>query len=236
MKYRIAIVEDNVDSINKMKSFLNCYEKEKNENFEIFTFSDGDEITSDYQAIYDIILLDIEMGRLDGMSAAKKIRTFDKDVIIIFVTNTPQYAIKGYQVDALSYLLKPVPYFAFCQEIQKSLEKINKRKKQYVLVITENGIVRLNATEIFFVETMKHSLIIHAKSGEYTMKAPLKKMTEMLANAPFYLCNSCYLVNLDEVTGVSGDFVHIHGVELKISRPRKKTFMEALASHFGGKL
>ena len=235
MKYRVAIVEDSAESVIKLKTYLNRYEKENGEIFEIRTFADGDEITSDYQADYDIILLDIEMNRLDGMSAARKIRTFDKDVIIIFVTNTPQYAIKGYEVDALSYLLKPVPYFAFCQEIRKSLERINRRSESYVLLTTENGIVRQNATEIYYIETMKHSLIIHARTGIYTMKATMKKIMETLAEAPFFLCNSCYLVNLDEVTAVNGDFAIIHGTELKISRPRKKAFMEALASHFGGK-
>lgn len=236
MKYRVAIVEDNAESVKMLKAYIARFEKENNEHFEIFTFSDGDEITSDYEAKYDVIFLDIMMSRVDGMSAAQTIRSFDKSVIIIFITNTPQYAIKGYQVDALSYLLKPVPYFAFCQEMKKSLEKIKQRKNVSILLTTENGIVKLDVSDIYYVETMKHDLLIHSKSGDHVMKAPLKKIVEMVKGAAFVLCNSCYLINLDEVTGVNGDFVVINGKELKISRPRKKVFMEALASHFGGKL
>ncbi|MDD3123356.1 MAG: LytTR family DNA-binding domain-containing protein [Candidatus Izemoplasmatales bacterium] len=236
MKFRIAIIEDDRESAKLIQKYLERYAKENNEYFEYFMFQDGDEITSNYEAIYDILFMDIEMSRLDGMTASKKIRVFDKEVIIIFITNTPQYAIKGYEVDAMSYLLKPVPYFAFCQELSKSLEKINKRKDKYILLTTENGTVRLNTNNIYYIETMKHYLIIHSKSGVFTMKSPLKKMVEELEECPFYLCNSCFLVNLEEVTGVNGEFAIVNGAELKISRPRKKAFMEALANHFGGKL
>jgi DNA-binding LytR/AlgR family response regulator len=236
MKFKIAIVEDDANSSTALKNYISRFAKNHNESFEMYFFDDGDEITSDYEAKYDIIFLDIEMKRLDGVSAAKKIREFDKDVIIIFITNMPQYAIKGYEVEALSYLLKPVPYFAFQQELAKSIERIYKRKKQYVLLKTDNGIVRMDVSDIFYVETMKHYLIVHTKSGVYRMKSSLKKLIEEMNNKRFCLCNSCYLVNLDEVTGVSGEFVIVNGENLKISRPRKKKFMEKLASHFGGRL
>lgn len=83
MKYNIAIVEDNIQSSETLKSYLDRFSKENKEEFNIFSFQDGDEITSDYEAKYDIIFLDIEMKRLDGMTAAQKIRGFDPEVIII---------------------------------------------------------------------------------------------------------------------------------------------------------
>jgi DNA-binding LytR/AlgR family response regulator len=236
MRIKVAIVEDNLDSAEVLKKYLKRYSKENNVNIDVYTFEDGDEIVSFYESKYDIILLDIEMKRLDGMSAAKKIREFDKDVIIIFITNMPQYAIKGYEVKALSFLLKPVPYFAFSQEMNDSLEKISMRKEKHILLTTENGVIKLNIYDILFVETMKHYLIIHTKDDKHTIKLPLKRMEEELRDASFFRCNNCYLVNLDEVTGVKGDFVIVNGQELKISRPRKKDFLEALAEHFGGKL
>ena len=113
MKYSIAVVEDNPQFNEKLKQYLEKFSKENQVEFNIFSFTDGDEITSDYEAKYDIIFLDVEMKRLDGMTAAQKIREFDSDVIIIFITNMAQYAIGGYSVGALSFLLKPLPYFAF---------------------------------------------------------------------------------------------------------------------------
>ena len=76
---------------------------------------------SGYRFQFDIILMDIEMRFMDGMSAAEEIRQMDKDVVIIFITNMPQYAIRGYAVEALDYMLKPVSYFA--ETCQSSVQR-----------------------------------------------------------------------------------------------------------------
>lgn len=235
MRIKVAIVEDNPECMDVLEKLLKRYEKENDVIIDITKFQDGDEIATYYKPNYDIILLDIEMKRLDGMSAAKKIREFDKEVIIIFITNMPQYAIKGYEVKAHSFLLKPVPYFAFSQEISYSITKIKSRKDKSLLLTTKDGVVRVNINEIFYVETMKHYLIVHEKNGDHTLRMPLKKIEGELNEGQFFRCNNCFLVNLDKVKGVKGDFVIVNNAELKISRPRKKEFLEAFANHFGGK-
>lgn len=236
MRIKVAVVEDNPESAEILKKYIKKYCRENNVIIDLFSYEDGDEIAAYYEAKFDIIFLDIEMKRMDGMTAAKKIREFDKDVVIIFITNMPQYAIKGYEVKALSYLLKPVPYFAFSQEMNNSLEKIIKLKENHILIATDEGIVKINIFDIFYIETMKHYLIIHTKQGTFQSRLSMKKMEDELKEGSFFRCNSCYLVNLDEVTGVKGDYVIIGSKDLKISRPRKKEFMEALAAHFGGRL
>jgi DNA-binding LytR/AlgR family response regulator len=236
MRVRIAIVEDNPESMEVLEKNLRRYEKEQHIIFDIMKYQDGDEIATYYESKYDIILLDIEMKRLDGMATAKIIREFDKEVIIIFITNMPQYAIKGYEVKALSFLIKPVPYFAFSQEISDSISKIKRHSDKFLLLTTKDGVVRVNISDIFYVETMKHYLIVHEKNGSHTVKLPLKRIEEELAEASFFRCNNCYLVNLDEVMSVKYDYVLVNDTELRISRPRKKEFLEALAKHFGGKI
>ena len=119
MRWSIAVVEDTLETRNQIVSFIERFEQETNESFLVHTFQDGDEIIDEYVPKYDIIFLDIEMKRLDGMKTAEKIRALDKDVILIFITNMSNYAVKGYQVDALSFLLKPLPYFAFSVELKK---------------------------------------------------------------------------------------------------------------------
>ena len=94
---RIALVEDDPIYRNQLKEYLARYEKESAEKIRITTFTDGDEIAIGYRAEYDIILMDIEMNYMDGMTAAEEIRRLDPEVVIIFITNSPQYAIKGYQ-------------------------------------------------------------------------------------------------------------------------------------------
>ena len=112
----IAIVEDDPQVREQLAGYIRRYERQFGKMFELTTFEDGDEIVSDYKAVYDIILLDVQMRRMDGMAAAEAIRRVDKDVILIFITNMAQFAIRGYAVDALDYILKPVPYFAFSQD------------------------------------------------------------------------------------------------------------------------
>ena len=88
------------------------------------------ELIERYRPEFDILLLDVQMPHMDGLEAAHRIREIDADVIIIFVTNMAQYAIKGYEVDALSYLVKPVPYYAFAQEMGRSLARLRRQSRR----------------------------------------------------------------------------------------------------------
>ena len=108
---KIAIVEDDAIYSSQFKQYLNKYELENGEDFDITFYSDGDMIVEDYHSQFDIILMDVEMRFMDGMTAAEEIRKTDKEVVIIFITNMPQYAIRGYAVEALDYILKPVSYY-----------------------------------------------------------------------------------------------------------------------------
>lgn len=110
---RIAIVEDEAAVREQLAGYVQRYTRQYGTQFEVTMFTDGVEILEDYRPVYDIIFLDVEMQHLDGMETARRIRELDSDVLLIFITNMAQYAIKGYAVGALDYVLKPVPYFAF---------------------------------------------------------------------------------------------------------------------------
>ena len=90
---RIALVEDDPAYAEQLLSYLKEYEKESKERISVQIFSDGEDIVTEYRADYDIILMDVEMKFMDGMSAAEEIRKIDTEVVIIFITNMPQYAI-----------------------------------------------------------------------------------------------------------------------------------------------
>ena len=89
---------------------------------------------TDYSADYDLILMDIEMAFLNGMKAAEKIRELDKDVVIIFITNMPQYAIQGYKVNALDYMLKPISYFSFSESMGRALHRVKVQEKEFITI------------------------------------------------------------------------------------------------------
>ena len=88
--------------------------------------------------------MDVEMKFMDGMSAAEEIRKIDTEVVIIFITNMAQYAIRGYAVDALDYVLKPVSYFAFSQRLNRAISRMKKRETKIIMVNMKGGMVRIN--------------------------------------------------------------------------------------------
>ena len=118
---RIAVVEDEDEFAAELTDYLDRFKKENNIQLSVKRFRDGTEVTEGYTGEYDLILMDIQMQRMDGMRAAEMIRRQDPRVIIIFITNRADYAIRGYQVDALDYVLKPVNYLSFTQKMRQML-------------------------------------------------------------------------------------------------------------------
>jgi DNA-binding LytR/AlgR family response regulator len=233
---RIGIVEDDPASAQLLVGYLRRYEQEHDETFEVSTFADGAEVVAGYRPDYDILLLDIEMTEMDGFTTAERIRQVDRDVIIVFITNMSQYAIRGYEVDALSYVLKPVPYFAFSQEIKRSLERLRRRTVDYLLLTVEGGLVRVDTAQIVFLESVKHRVVVHTVDGKYSVVAPLKAMEAELEGKHFFRSNSGYLVNLRHVLAVQqSSCLMVGGHDLLISRPRKKAFLAALTDYMGAR-
>lgn len=231
---RIAIVDDELKNREIVKNHLERFTKENNSVFEIDCFSDGDEITENYVPKYDIILMDIEMPRIDGMKAAKYIRKLDSDVVIIFITNHLKYAQQGYSVNALGYLVKPFTYFAFSQELFKAIRLVSLRSDTHVFITVNGESFRLSAREITYVESIKHKLIIHRVSKDDISIFESLKSFEKRVGKGFVRCNSCYLVNLRHVVGIKENCAIIGNDKLQISRPKKKAFVEALAGYCGG--
>ena len=111
--FKVAIVEDSIKDFTLLKSYLEQYEKENNIEFNIQCFENGIRFLDKFSANYDIIFMDIDMPYMNGLEVSKKIREIDKTVVLIFVTNLSQYAVNGYEVEALDYIVKPISYFNF---------------------------------------------------------------------------------------------------------------------------
>ncbi|MEY8354335.1 LytTR family DNA-binding domain-containing protein [Lachnospiraceae bacterium 54-53] len=233
---KIAIVEDENEYVQTLKSYLNRYEGEHDLTFQTQVFSDGLDIVSDYSAGYDIILLDIQMKHLNGMKAAEKIREFDEDVIFIFITSSTQFAVEGYLVDALGYVLKPVPYSAFSQILGKAVRKtLQKQETHYLNIDVDGGTMRVNTDSVYYIESQLHHLLIHTERGDFITPGPLKRMEETLKPFGFAKCHNAYLVNLKHVTGSLQNHVLLFsGHQVPVSRTRKKSFMECLTDYLGG--
>lgn len=228
---KVAIVEDDVRYQQQLKEYLEQYGEEKGEHFQIRIFGDGDEILENYRADYDLILMDIQMKFMNGMEAAEQIREMDKDVIIIFITNLSAYAMNGYRVDALDYVLKPVSYFSFSERIDRALNRRRNRMTTYFSIPIKGGVKRIEVSDLMYIEVHDHDLIYHMVGESFETRGSMKAAEEMLRDYPFFRCNKFYLVNLQYVEAVSGNDVHLHREILQVSRAKRRELMDALNNY-----
>lgn len=234
MSFRIALVDDEASARANLLDYLARYQEENDCTFDVRVFEDGAALLENYRPIYDIILMDMRMPGVDGMATAEVIRAVDDQVVLIFVTNLAQYAVKGYRVNAMSYLLKPVTYFSFAEELTRAIRSLAARQQESILVGSGSGVRRIGIGDIVYVESKKHQNIVHTLSDSFSYTGALRDLDQQLSDSGFFRINSYYLANLQHVTGVSGyDAKMSNGDVLKISRARRKDFMAALTDYLG---
>lgn len=225
---RVALIDDDPIYTAQVQEYLARFEAAVGEKISVSCFTDGDEIALDYKAQYDIILMDIEMRFMDGMTAAEEIRHRDSEVVILFITNSPQYAIRGYAVDAMDYVLKPISYRDFAQRLERAMGRMRRRKRKYLRVDGKDGSIKLDQSRIHFVEVQGHALIYHTADGLINAAGSMREVEQALGSRQFFRCNKGYLVNLEQVDSIQGDDAMVGGEAVPISRPKKKAFLDAL--------
>ena len=232
--YRIAVVEDDRNFVDELKTYLDQYAREEGQEFEVSVFHDGAEILEDYAPKYDLILLDIEMPKVNGMDAAEKIREVDENVVLMFITNMAQYAIRGYSVGALDFVMKPITYYTFSMKIKRALKRVQKKELPSILLTLSDGVKKLEVHQIYYVEVQNRQLYYHTDEGDFVMRGSLQSAEKELPFGVFAKGNHWYLVNLMHVTAVYKNTAVVGPYELEISRRNKAGFLKALAEHMGG--
>ncbi len=211
---RIAIVEDDQGYRDTLFIYIKQYEQERDTAFEATPFEKADDFLAVYNGDYDIILMDIEMPGTNGMDAAEQIRKRDAQVVIMFITNMAHYAIKGYEVGALDFVLKPIQYLNFANKMDRAMQLVENRGSKPVMI-------------------QNHVLRYHTKQGNFEVRGSLKNVEEELPKGLFAKCSNWCLVGLTHVAEIKDDTVIVEGEELQISRRSKKNFMTALIRSVG---
>ena len=233
MKYAIAMVDDEKEQTEITSEYIRRYFEENGGEYTLSVFYDGADFIKDYSPIYDIVFLDIEMNRRNGYDTAKIIRKTDESTAIVFVTRLARYALKGYEVSALDFIVKPMKYPSFAQKMKRFLAYVDGNRKKIVSVNGENGAVYFDENEISYVEVVSHYLIYHTVRGDFREWGTLKDLSKRLSEDKFKMCNRCYIVNLRYVRGIKDNIVTVGDNELIISRYKRKDFIEAVASFWG---
>lgn len=233
--FNIAIVEDEWECFERLKECLENYSEEYGVMFNITHYSNGIDFISSYKADYDIVFMDVDMPEMNGFSTAKKLRKMDSTVTLIFVTHLAKYAIKGYEVDALDYVLKPVNYAVFKMKIERAIKRSKLNDSSEVVIKHKEGTARISLAELLYVEISNHDLIYHTSHGDYYAYGTMKMVENLLPSESFSRCNNCYLVNLRNVTKMENGYVYVGDTKLATSRLRVKPFLQALHNYSMGK-
>ena len=232
MELNIAIVEDEVSEYENLVSLLNEYNKNKKHQFNFSYFSSGKEILSKYESKFDLILMDVDLKTDNGMNVAKLIRAYDADVLIVFVTNLRQYAIHGYEVGALNYILKPVNPSSLSLTMDRVLSLIHKSDDPKVDIHQHNEHFFVEQSDIIYFEVLNHVVSIHTVDKEYNVYSSLKNFEKHLGKS-FVKVNNYAIVNVRYISYIAADTM-VGDKEFKISRGQRKQSKAVIESYFRG--
>lgn len=231
---RIALVDDDCQHLQLMKSYVDRYSIQEHIQLSVREFHNGLNFVEDYDGSFDVVFMDIEMPHLDGLEAAHRIRVVDQSVGIIFVTNMAQYAIRGYEVNAIDFIVKPVQYYVFTDKLKKAIWFSHMNTEKEIVIDTGDTIIKLGTSRITYIEKDKNYLVYHTKEDAFRVRGTMGDAETMLKSEGFSKCISGCMVNLKYVTKASKDTVWLDEVQLPISRQRRKEFKEELMKYMGG--
>ena len=226
----IAVVEDN----ERERKIIAEYLKKFSPRFSVELFSSAVVFLTDYTPKYDIVFMDIDMPYLDGMSAAARMRKLDERTCLIFVTNLARYAIKGYEVSAFDFSVKPLTYANFTMKITRALNHLKTKSEKEILVKSGGNTVRIAVADIKWVEIRAHKITYHLVDKDIVSYGTLKDAESLISDKLFVRCNTCFLVNLRFVDAIKDNCAVVGGENLLISYPRRVEFKKALTDYLCG--
>lgn len=226
---KIAVCDDDQRDLKLLESYCRQFDPE----IPVAMFSSGEALLEAYRKdFYDLVFLDIELGRLNGLEAGKRLAGMSPKPIIVFTTHSSSYAVRGYGI-AMRYLTKPIAYDTFSAVMKLALEQILPRK----IIIISNGIQRIVPIgEILYFEVLRHQLFVHLKSGEsLSMRRTLAEVIEQIPCGPFAQPHKSYYINMEYVDRLTQQNITMtNGDLIPISRSRKNNFQLRLNEYMEG--
>lgn len=231
---RIAFLDDDTQDLRLLEENIRRYFEMHGGDFALYPFTDGEELLLQYDQGFDLLFLDVELRRSDGLDVARRIRERDQNAVLIFVSRMAHYAVDGYAVDAMDYLLKPVEYASFEKKMQKALNLLASRRSHRLRISMDGGYRWLSSDAVRYVEVYGHALVYHTTEGDFRAPGAIGALAEELRPFHFIQCARFSLVNLKYVTGIDGGDLILGKDRVPISRRRRKEIVDALLCYNGG--
>lgn len=229
----IAICEDELHYRLKAKAILEEILNLNSINCNIYEFSSGEELLKDYPKNLDILIMDIQMKLINGMDTARRIREFDENLEIIFMSSFSEFMQEGYEVKAYRYILKPINEKNFSKNILPCIEEIIRNRNNYLTLNVKNYIDRIRIDSIIYIETARPNILIYTFNNMYTIKMSISKIENILKKYGFFRCHNSYIVNLKLVESMNSSFIIVEGKEIPISKYRLKELKLAITNILG---
>ena len=222
---RVAVVEDSRQDADILCKLLDTVERD----LTIKTYHCAENFLEDIEQGVDIVFMDIELPGCNGMEAARQMRQKDDKALLIFITNMAQYAVKGYEVDALDFIVKPVAATDFAFKMKRALCALDARRQYDFVIADKQNFRRISTADLCYVEVSGHKLLYHLPQEVVEVRGRLTDVENQLKPHGFLRCNNCFLVNPRYVRAVNGYTVTVETDVLQISHPRRKEFLQELS-------
>ena len=229
----IGICEDELHYRVNIKDMLGDILSTYSINYKIYEFSSGEELLSNYPKDLDILIMDIQMKIINGMDTARKIREFDQNLEIIFMTSFSEFMQEGYEVKAYRYILKPISERKISRNILPCINEIMKKKNNYLTINVKNYVDRIKIDSIVYIETDRTNILIYTNDNKYTTKMSISKIDKILREHGFFRCHNSYIVNLKLVESMNSNTLKIGEKYIPISKYRVKELKLALTNILG---
>lgn len=190
----IAIVDDERSDSSALKALVDTYFQQNRQAYMIHVFNGALDFIRSTEN-HDIVFMDIRMDKLDGLEVARIMRKINTDSVLIFVTHMAQLAIKGYEVDALDFIVKPVTYQDFAMRMRRAIERAASNARCDIRLRIPNGFYMTDSSRLMYIEVSGHNLIYHMTDDTLTARGSMTDLENQLAPMGFLRCNACYLVN-----------------------------------------
>lgn len=243
--YHIVIIEDDNEAALKLTQALERWSAERAVELTINHVTQAEDFMST-NPVADLVFMDIQLPGLSGLEAATLLRSYNQTVLLIFITDLAQYAVRGYEVDALDFIVKPVTYPLLAMRMDKALRILKRSHNQKIMLPTKENTYVVDINAIVKIEVSDHNLIYHIdalSASEHrlptrlTLRKTLASAEQELSENHFIRTDNATLVNMAHVLQVSGDKLLLTDAhEAWFSRSRKRAALARLATYFGGTL